>query len=159
MDVLRDLVSRTNVYINSRGKDLNVDLVERVARWVGDMLRMFGLGEGETSEIGWGQEQGDGPSAVNVSVESCLPDNALPKIEVMLTDLPQREEVLMPYLRVLSSFRDGVRQLAIANGDGVAKDILALCDKLRDVDAIPLGVAFDDQEGAFQYGSMHECHH
>lgn len=122
LDVLRDLVSRTNVYINSRGKDLNVDLVQRVARWVGDMLRMFGLGEGETSEIGWGQEQGDGSSAVN------------------------REEVLMPYLRVLSSFRDGVRQLAIANGDGVAKDILALCDKLRDVDAIPLGVAFDDQE-------------
>lgn len=57
MDILRDIVSKTNVYINSRGKGLNVDLVDYVARWVGQMLRMFGLGEGGTAEIGWGQEQ------------------------------------------------------------------------------------------------------
>ena len=60
---------------------------------------------------------------------------------------PQREEVAMPYLLALSSFRDGVRQLAMAKGDGGAKEILALCDKLRDVDMVPLGVALDDQEG------------
>lgn len=59
----------------------------------------------------------------------------------------KREEVLMPYLRALSSFRDGVRQLAIAKGDTALKDILALCDKLRDVDLVPLGVALDDQDG------------
>lgn len=61
----------------------------------------------------------------------------------------QREEVLMPYLRTLSSFRDGVRKLAIAKGDGALKDILALSDKLRDTDLVPLGVALDDQEGAW----------
>jgi cysteinyl-tRNA synthetase len=53
----------------------------------------------------------------------------------------------MPYLRVLSSFRDGVRQLAISKGDGAAQETLALCDKLRDSDLVPLGVALDDQEG------------
>ena len=53
----------------------------------------------------------------------------------------------MPYLRTLSSFRDGVRKLAIAKGDNALKDILALSDKLRDVDLVPLGVALDDQEG------------
>lgn len=53
----------------------------------------------------------------------------------------------MPYLRVLSSFRDGIRQLAISKGDGAAKEILALCDKLRDSDLVPFGVALDDQEG------------
>jgi cysteinyl-tRNA synthetase len=53
----------------------------------------------------------------------------------------------MPYLRVLSSYRDGIRQLAISKGDGAAKEILALCDKLRDSDLVPLGVALDDQEG------------
>jgi cysteinyl-tRNA synthetase len=53
----------------------------------------------------------------------------------------------MPYLRVLSSFRDGVRQLAISKGDGAAMETLALCDKLRDSDLVPLGVALDDQEG------------
>ena len=59
----------------------------------------------------------------------------------------QREEILMPYLRTLSSFRDGVRKVAIAKGDNALKDILALCDKLRDIDLVPLGVALDDQEG------------
>jgi cysteinyl-tRNA synthetase len=49
LDVLRDLVSKTNVYINSSGKALNVGVVTRVARWVGDMLRMFGLGEGPSA--------------------------------------------------------------------------------------------------------------
>jgi cysteinyl-tRNA synthetase len=53
----------------------------------------------------------------------------------------------MPYLRALSSFRDGVRQLAISKGDGAAREVLALCDKLRDSDLVPLGVALDDQEG------------
>ena len=92
------------------------------------MLRMFGLGEGESSEIGWGQEAQEGVGALD------------------------REEVLMPYLRALSAFRDGVRQLAISKGDGAAKDILALCDRLRDQDLVPLGVALDDQEG------MSNCH-
>lgn len=53
----------------------------------------------------------------------------------------------MPYLRALSSFRDGVRKIAIAKGEMALKDILTLCDKLRDEDLVPLGVALDDQEG------------
>jgi cysteinyl-tRNA synthetase len=53
----------------------------------------------------------------------------------------------MPYLRTLSTFRDGVRGLAMGKGDTALKDVLALCDKLRDIDLVPLGVALDDQEG------------
>ncbi|KAL7281481.1 hypothetical protein ACG7TL_004796 [Trametes sanguinea] len=122
INVLRELVSKTNVYIRTPGANLEIGLIQRVARWVGDMLRMFGLGEGETQEIGWGQERSADEGSVN------------------------REEILMPYLRTLSSFRDGVRKLAIAKGDNALKDILALSDKLRDVDLVPLGVALDDQE-------------
>ncbi|KAI0339957.1 hypothetical protein BDW22DRAFT_1361032 [Trametopsis cervina] len=133
LDVIRDIVSRTNVYIKSRNINTNLDVsvVERVARWVGEMLRMFGLGEGESSEIGWGQDAAEGEENVN------------------------REEILMPYLRSLSSFRDGVRKLAIDAAKAekkdeaqaqALKDILALCDKLRDTDLVPLGVALDDQE-------------
>ena len=53
----------------------------------------------------------------------------------------------MPYLRALSSFRDGVRKIAIAKDETALKDILTLCDKLRDEDLVSLGVALDDQEG------------
>ncbi|KAL4078187.1 tRNA synthetases class I (C) catalytic domain-containing protein [Scleroderma yunnanense] len=120
--ILRDLISQTNVYINSRGKALNVALVEQSAHWVGQMLRMFGLGEGKREELGWGTEQEGNGSDVN------------------------REEVLMPYLRVLSSFRDNVRRVTIAKSDDAFQKILKLCDQLRDDDLVPLGVALDDQE-------------
>ena len=53
----------------------------------------------------------------------------------------------MPYLQVLSSFRDRVRRLAISKNEGALRDILLLCDKLRDVELVPLGVALDDQDG------------
>ena len=45
---------------------MNVGLLEIVAAWVGKMLRMFGLGEGELNEIGWGEER-LGSDNVNVS--------------------------------------------------------------------------------------------
>lgn len=55
--------------------------------------------------------------------------------------------MLLPYLRVLSSFRDGVRRIAIDGGEEALRNILKLSDQLRDVDLAPLGVALDDQEG------------
>ena len=52
----------------------------------------------------------------------------------------------MPYLKVLSSFRDNVRRLAISKDPDALKEILSVCDKIRDVDLVPLGVALDDQD-------------
>jgi cysteinyl-tRNA synthetase len=57
----------------------------------------------------------------------------------------------MPYLRVLSSFRDEVRRLALKGAN--SKEILELCDRLRDNELIDLGVALDDQEGMFNAGA------
>ncbi|KAJ7121348.1 tRNA synthetases class I (C) catalytic domain-containing protein [Mycena crocata] len=119
--VLRDSITRTNVYITARGKALNIQLLENSARWVGQMLRMFGLGTGRNEELGWGVDDASG-AEIN------------------------REEALMPYIRSLSTFRDGVRRLAMGKGDTALQDILALCDHLRDIDLVPLGVALDDQE-------------
>lgn len=62
----------------------------------------------------------------------------------------QQDELVMPYLRALSVFRDGVRRLAIGKRETALQDILALSDQLRDVDLVPLGVALDDQDGAVQ---------
>lgn len=72
LDVLRDIVSKTNVYINSSGAALNIAVVTRVARWVGDMLRMFGLGEGarQEGEIGWGQDRSSSLDIAAVSPTS-----------------------------------------------------------------------------------------
>ncbi|KAF8545845.1 hypothetical protein OG21DRAFT_1502143 [Imleria badia] len=99
------LVSRTNIYINTRRQSLNVALVEQSARWTGDMLRMFGLDEREKLELGWGQETVSDANVTN------------------------REELL-----------------AIAKQEDSLKEILKLCDWLRDEDLVPLGVALDGQE-------------
>jgi hypothetical protein len=71
LNILRELVSKTNTYISSRGtKNLNAGVVERIARWVGSMLRVFGLGEGPgaNDEIGWGKEIKEGEEGAGVDV-------------------------------------------------------------------------------------------
>lgn len=120
MDLLLQLVSRANVYERGTARaELNVSVLVNVAEYVGSMLRMLGLGEGQdTQTLGWGSAQEKG----NVN----------------------RDEVLMPYLRILSSFRDHVRQLARANAPHT--ELLKLADKLRDEDLVDLGVALEDQE-------------
>ena len=55
------------MYIHCRGKLLNITLIQNITQWVGKMLRMFGLGEGDKTELGWGQQDEIGG---NVDVRS-----------------------------------------------------------------------------------------
>jgi len=99
---------------------------------------MFGLGEGVPLEIGWGvAEEGSGQNA-DVSNSAC-------PFRISLTSATQREAVLMPYVRVLSSFRDDVRKKAMEKVPH--SEFLELTDRLRDEELVSLGVALDDQEG------------
>ena len=74
LEILCDLVSTANVYINSRPSISNTDPLEAVALWVTRILRIFGLGEGPGTslngkdQIGWGELSTDESSAVNVRV-------------------------------------------------------------------------------------------
>lgn len=132
--ILVNIVSTANVYMTSRSrKETNVVVLHTVADWVTRILRIFGLGEGGEADgsgrriIGWGQARSAG-EAVAIAGGS-----------------GDREAILMPYLRTLSAFRDGVRNLAMKS-DVKVSDILALCDQLRDHEMVDLGVALDDQE-------------
>ncbi|GAA5841315.1 hypothetical protein JCM3766R1_005026 [Sporobolomyces carnicolor] len=127
IQILLDLVSASNVYLSRGRQNVNVGVLSAVSEWVTRMLRMFGLGEGPATDsngeklVGWGiaSSAGQGESI-------------------------DRESVLMPYLRALSSFRDQVRQLAMSGAP--SSEILALTDRLRDVEMVDLGVALDDQD-------------
>ena len=72
LEILCDLVSTANVYINSRPSISNTDPLEAVALWVTRILRIFGLGEGPGTslngkdQIGWGELSADESSTVNV---------------------------------------------------------------------------------------------
>ncbi|PWN98315.1 hypothetical protein FA09DRAFT_308177 [Tilletiopsis washingtonensis] len=125
MSVLLDLVSKANVYERAASKGvLNIAVLVAVARWVGDMLRVFGLGEGPVREgdLGWGEEAVAGDASGG----------------------GDREEVVMPYLKALSNFRDAVR--ALAREGAPHTELLKLADRLRDIDMVDLGVAMEDNE-------------
>ena len=62
-----DLIGRTNVYF-SGSTNYDVGLIECIALWISDMLKMFGLGEGFKSSIGWGKAGQAEAGGADVSV-------------------------------------------------------------------------------------------
>ncbi|XP_072278290.1 cysteine--tRNA ligase, cytoplasmic isoform X2 [Pyxicephalus adspersus] len=120
MEEMRSLVSQCNSYIASKkaAKQIpNRMLLESISTFLTNMLKVFGAIEGE-EPIGFPV----GGNGQNINLESTV----------------------MPYLQVLSQFREGVRQIARENK---VLGVLKLCDSLRD-DVLPeLGVRLEDHEG------------
>ncbi|XP_022083673.1 cysteine--tRNA ligase, cytoplasmic-like [Acanthaster planci] len=122
MESMRALIGQCNVYIQDRRTvkaTPNRMLLQNAAVFITKMLRVFGAIEGD-EPIGFPLSG----ATQNANVE----------------------ETVMPYLQVLSEFREKVRQTARQQK---AVDILKLCDALRD-DILPdLGVRLEDRdEGA-----------
>ncbi|XP_068116762.1 cysteine--tRNA ligase, cytoplasmic isoform X1 [Hyperolius riggenbachi] len=120
MEEMRSLVSLSNSYIASKKaakQPPNRMLLESISTYLTRMLKIFGAIEGE-EPIGFPV----GGSGQNMNLESTV----------------------MPYLQVLSQFREGVRQIA---RESKVLGVLQLCDALRD-DVLPeLGVRLEDHEG------------
>ncbi|KAH8918331.1 cysteinyl-tRNA synthetase [Atractiella rhizophila] len=116
LQTLLSLINTTNTYIARGRSNIDPEVLREVARWISLMVRMFGLSDtiGEEEEVGWGTSEGRGGKDV------------------------------LPYLRVLSSFRDEVRRLALEKKE--PKEFLLVSDKLRDEELVELGVALDDQD-------------
>ncbi|XP_045492463.1 cysteine--tRNA ligase, cytoplasmic [Colias croceus] len=114
IDALRELVGAVHVYLRQT-TPRNSPLLASAARYVTDILHIFGAIEGPRGLIGF--PVGD---ANNV----CL------------------EEAVMPYLEALSVFRGQVRDAARTAACG---PVLALCDALRDCVLPELGVRLEDK--------------
>lgn len=124
MTVILDLISATNIYLS---KTSSLSIVMEIARWITRITNIFGLDSVSTpngaDRIGWSS---DGASAA-----------------------ANAEETALPYIRLLSSFRDRVRAIGIADPKSAAsKELLALCDRLRDIELADLGVSLDDRDSA-----------
>uniref|UniRef100_A0A1L8DFF5 Cysteine--tRNA ligase, cytoplasmic n=1 Tax=Nyssomyia neivai TaxID=330878 RepID=A0A1L8DFF5_9DIPT len=120
LDVVRNLVAQSNIYIRDNAQHTNRQLLRRIAFYVTDLLHMFGAIGGPRGGIGF-PVGGASSGAVD------------------------REEILMPYLQVMAEFRGVVRENARNVGAG---EILRLCDVLRDEKLPELGVRLEDKEGA-----------
>ncbi|XP_011285391.1 LOW QUALITY PROTEIN: cysteine--tRNA ligase, cytoplasmic [Felis catus] len=120
LEEMRALVSQCNLYMAARKaarRRPNRALLESIARYLTHMLKVFGAIE-EESSLGF-PVRGPG-SSLNL------------------------ESTVMPYLQVLSEFREGVRKIA---REQKVPEVLQLSDALRD-DILPeLGVRLEDHEG------------
>ncbi|XP_064867264.1 cysteine--tRNA ligase, cytoplasmic [Oncorhynchus nerka] len=120
MEEMRALVTQSNTYIASRKSSKlqpNRMLMKSIALYLTDMLKTFGAIEG-TEPIGF-PVGGDGHHV-------------------------DMETTVMPYLKVLSDFRESVRKIAREQN---VTEVLQLCDVVRN-DTLPeLGVRLEDHEG------------
>ncbi|KAJ7129220.1 cysteinyl-tRNA synthetase [Mycena epipterygia] len=132
LDILLGVITNTNSYMKSNQKTpsspdayFSLDAVTEAARWVTRMLLIFGF-PGQPDSIGWLVEQSS-------NIDSAQ----------------SKESIALPYIRVLSQFRDRVRQRALADASSdMSQDLLHLSDSLRDHDLIPLGVSLEDRNSA-----------
>ncbi|KAG8035110.1 hypothetical protein G9C98_001600 [Cotesia typhae] len=112
LDVIRDLVGHCNIYLKE-SKTPNILLLKDIAVYVTRMLTIFGAIKSHEG-IGFPLET---EAAVDV------------------------EQVAMPYLEILSNFREKIR----AHGKELkSKEILMECDKLRDEILPNVGVRLED---------------
>uniref|UniRef100_A0A3Q3IME0 Cysteine--tRNA ligase, cytoplasmic n=1 Tax=Monopterus albus TaxID=43700 RepID=A0A3Q3IME0_MONAL len=120
MEEMRVLVNQSNSYIAGRKSAKlrpNRMLVESIAVYLTNMLKIFGAIEG-SDPVGF-PVGGQGQSI----------------------DL---ESTVVPYLTVLSDFREGVRKIA---REQKVMELLQLCDEVRDETLPDLGVRLEDHEG------------
>jgi cysteinyl-tRNA synthetase len=158
MRILSDLVTESN-----SAEGISDQTVILLARWVTRIITIFGLDpEGDLSNpdrIGWSGLDIPTPAKPYVYAASQLRDKvralacsgsadhtAIAKLANGITTMPLTPvaESSKPYDQVLQQFSTNVKVLAVQ--EAPAKDLLALCDQLRDIHLWNLGIYLEDRD-------------
>ncbi|KAI1344100.1 cysteinyl-tRNA synthetase [Xylariaceae sp. FL0016] len=158
MRILSDLVTESNSV-----EALLDQTVVLLARWITRIVTIFGLDpEGDLSNpdrIGWSGLDIPAPARPYIYSASKLRDEvrtlarsgsvdhaAMAKLadEITIAASAPVVESFKPYDEVLQQFRTNVKALAAQQAP--AKDLLALCDQLRDVHLWNLGIYLEDRD-------------
>lgn len=118
LKIIQELISKTNNYIqqSSMGtNELRIEILNAITTWIVKLLNILGFAT-RPDHLGWLDESEDD---INTN----------------------KEEVLLPYVKVVSQFRDSIRALAIEHN---ISSVLSETDKLRNM-LIDLGVSLDDR--------------
>ncbi|KAK7206418.1 tRNA synthetases class I (C) catalytic domain-containing protein [Myxozyma melibiosi] len=124
------LVTRANVYLASAKANVSSSAVAEVARWITRMLAVFGF-DPRPDSLGWSDPIDPTSSSSTADSSTTTPSSV--------------EEIAMPFVRVLSRYRDDVRRAAIAKAPYAT--FLTASDRVRNEDLLDLGVALDDRDG------------
>lgn len=158
MHAISELITKYN---SADKTQVNPKDVEAIAKWITSMVNIFGLNgsaPAEPTEIGWSGV--DVPSEAKpyvyplAAIRDSLRQAARGKTGIStekVTEIVHRESVpeeisepSKPYAAALSQFRAKVT--SIEQSDNINKEILALCDRVRDVDLFDLGIYLEDRE-------------
>lgn len=112
-----ELVSHANVYIANKGCDVRVEPLVAVVKYATRMLSLLGI-EVRSDGFGW--------------------------IEDNVKDFGDLEAHVMPYVSVLSQFRDEVRRLARSGSS--PNQFFKIADILRDESLLSLNVVLEDRQ-------------
>ena len=172
MRAIYELVKEANIYINTHKAAADVKELEKVARWVTKIVDIFGLDANASlpyNGLGWAPLAADVITNPKEAVQpysttyqkTIATIRAQPEISstdlnnllsadvdaefdsVVSTGASDIESIALPYLRAISRIRDELRKLAPTSP--AKKEILTLCDQIRDVDLTNLGVYLDDR--------------
>jgi cysteinyl-tRNA synthetase len=158
MATISELISKFNIVDKAT---VPSDVVQAAGQWVTSMVNIFGLNgtaSADSTEIGWSgidiPEEAKAYLYPLSAMRDTLREAARSKAGISAKDLeaavakasaPQEaSESAKPYAEVFSNFRAKVTSLE--SSDSIGKDILSLCDRVRDIDLFDIGIALEDRE-------------
>ena len=160
MHTISELITEYN---SADKAEINPKDVEAVAKWVTSMVNILGLNgaaPAEATEIGWSGVDVPEEAKAYLYPLSTIRDSlrqaartkpALSAAEVseIVAREPSPEEGVVPdtsktYATILSDFR--TKATTLEQSDHLYKDILTLCDRVRDIDLFDIGVYLEDRE-------------
>ncbi|KAF2746071.1 hypothetical protein M011DRAFT_425959 [Sporormia fimetaria CBS 119925] len=159
MRTISDLIT---TYNSADKSGLSDSVSFEIGRWVTRIVRIFGLdGSADPNDGGIGWSGIDIPDEAKEFVYAVSRERDEVRQHAIAGDLSpelltsiiskdkaatQQDTAAIPYAEVLSSFQDDLRGLA--EKQAPAKEFLALCDRLRDVQLWDLGIYLEDRENA-----------
>ncbi|KAJ9271608.1 hypothetical protein DTO212C5_2400 [Paecilomyces variotii] len=162
MGVISELVSSFNTAEES---SLVLEEVHELARWITSIVNIFGLNgtaPPDSPEIGW-----EGIDIPEISKRFIYPLSAIRDrlrglaksgiqiksdelksvINATTRDMDEDiSETARPYARALSDFHRKVLSLKPEESSNISKEILDICDYVRDVDLFNLGIYLEDRD-------------
>lgn len=120
LKIIQDLVSKSNNYIQqcaTGSNEIRIEVLLSTTKWIVKILDILGF-ETRSDKLGWSDAAEGETGSLN------------------------KEDLLMPYIKTLSQFRDSIRTLAINKSE--INQFLSESDKLRS-ELLELGISLDDR--------------
>lgn len=165
MQSISELITKYN---SADKATLNPKDVEAAARWVTSLVNIFGLNGGasaDSTEIGWSGIDVPEDAKPFLYPLSTLRDTlrqaarsregiSTSQIEEAVKQSFTSQDVsgpdvsgsAKPYAEALSKFRNTAASLQSSDSVGLGKEILALSDRIRDIDLFDLGIYLEDRD-------------